>query len=69
MYVVNEDQEQIEILDRASGQVLSSFGRVGHQVGEFMHAHSLAVDSKGNIYVREGGPWRAAGLGPQDAEV
>ena len=53
MYVINEIDEQIDIVDRASGQVLGSFGRPGHQVGEFMHAHTMAVDSKGNIYVGE----------------
>jgi hypothetical protein len=40
-------------VDRASGRVLESFGRPGHQVGEFMHAHTMALDSKGNIYVGE----------------
>jgi NHL repeat len=53
MYVINEIDEQIDIVDRASGNVLGSFGRPGHQVGEFMHAHTMAVDSKGNIYVGE----------------
>ncbi len=55
IYVVNQDNEKIDILDRASGKVLSSFGRVGHQAGEFTYAHFLAVDSKGNIYVAEVG--------------
>ena len=55
MYVVNQDNEKIDILDHASGQVLSSFGRVGRQPGEFTYAHFLAVDSKGNIYVSEVG--------------
>jgi len=53
MYVINEIDEQIEVVDRASGHVLESFGRPGHQVGEFMHAHTMAQDSKGNIYVGE----------------
>jgi DNA-binding beta-propeller fold protein YncE len=53
MYVINEIDEQVDIVDRASGRVLGSFGRPGHQVGEFMHAHTMAVDSKGNIYVGE----------------
>jgi hypothetical protein len=55
MYVTNQDNEQIDILDRASGQVLSSFGRAGHQLGEFTYAHFLAADSKGNLYVAEVG--------------
>jgi len=53
MYVINEIDEEVDVVDRPSGKVLSSFGRPGHQVGEFMHAHTMAVDSKGNIYVGE----------------
>ena len=55
MYVINQDNEKIDILDHASGLLLSSFGRVGRQPGEFTYAHFLAVDSKGNIYVTEVG--------------
>jgi DNA-binding beta-propeller fold protein YncE len=55
LYVTNQDNEQIEILDRSSGRILSSFGRVGHQAGEFTYAHFAAVDSKGNVYVTEVG--------------
>jgi DNA-binding beta-propeller fold protein YncE len=53
IYVANGRNEEIHILDHASGRLLSSFGRPGHQVGEFDHAHTLAVDSKGTIYVAE----------------
>lgn len=53
MYIVNTDNEQVDIIDRASGQLLGSFGRAGHQVGEFEDIHMLAVDSKGNVYVAE----------------
>jgi DNA-binding beta-propeller fold protein YncE len=53
MYVDDGGDEQIKILDHASGKVLSSFGRPGHQIGAFTHAHTLAVDSKGNVYVAE----------------
>lgn len=55
MYVANQDYEQVEIVDRASGQILSSFGRVGRYPGEFTYIHFLAVDSKGNIYASEVG--------------
>jgi len=53
MYVTDGGDEQIKILDRADGQILSSFGRPGHQLGEFTHAHTLAVDSRENVYVAE----------------
>ena len=53
MYVMNGGTEQVHILDHASGKILSSFGRPGHQAGNFTHGHTLAVDSKGNVYVAE----------------
>ena len=53
MYVDDGGDEQVKVLDHASGEVLSSFGRPGHRIGEFDHGHTLAVDSKGNIYVAE----------------
>jgi hypothetical protein len=54
MYVDDGGDEQVKILEQhASGKVLSSFGRPGHQIGEFTHGHTLAVDSKGNVYVAE----------------
>ncbi len=53
MYVMNGRNEQVHALDHASGKILSSFGRPGHQLGNFTHGHTLAVDSKGNIYVAE----------------
>ena len=55
MYVTNQDDEEIDVLDRPTGKVLSSFGRAGHQVGEFTYAHFTAVDSSGNVYVAEVG--------------
>jgi hypothetical protein len=53
MYVADGGDEQVKILHRASGQILASFGRPGHQLGEFTHAHTLAVDSQGNVYIAE----------------
>jgi len=53
LYVVNGRNESIHILDRESGKILSSFGRPGHQLGDFIHGHTMALDSKGNIYVAE----------------
>ena len=53
IFLINQNNSQIEIIDRQSGKILSSFGRPGHQLGNFTHGHTLAVDSKGNIYVAE----------------
>ena len=53
LYVMNGGQEQVHVLDHASGETLSTFGRPGHQIGNFTHGHTLATDSSGNIYVAE----------------
>jgi DNA-binding beta-propeller fold protein YncE len=53
LFVMNGRNEQVHILDHASGEILSSFGRPGHQLGNFTHGHSIALDSKGNLYVAE----------------
>ena len=53
LYMMNGGTEQVHILDHASGEILSSFGRPGHQAGNFTHGHTIAVDSKGSVYVAE----------------
>jgi DNA-binding beta-propeller fold protein YncE len=53
MYVMNGRNEAVHILDRTSGEILASFGRPGHQLGNFIHGHTMAVDSQGNIYIAE----------------
>ncbi|HYR85146.1 MAG TPA: beta-propeller fold lactonase family protein [Terriglobia bacterium] len=54
LYVANQPNEKIDVLDRDSGKVLTSLGRgAGHFPGQFDHAHGIAVDSKGNVYVAE----------------
>ena len=35
------------------GKLLASYGRVGHQLGEFYNLHFIGIDSKGNVYSAE----------------
>jgi len=53
LYVMNGRNEAVHILDHASGELLGSFGRPGHEIGHFTNGHTLAVDSQNNIYVAE----------------
>jgi hypothetical protein len=54
MYVINQNNSQIEIIDRQTGKILSSFGRgVGHFPGQFDQPHGIAVDSSGSVYIAE----------------
>lgn len=45
--------EFIWTLDRASGQTISGFGRLGHMAGEFTFLHTMAMNSKGDIFTGE----------------
>ena len=58
LYVLDGRHEQVHILDHTSGEILSSFGRPGHQIGNFTVAHGIAADSRGNLYVAESGTGR-----------
>jgi hypothetical protein len=53
MYVTDGQNERVRIVERSTLTELSSFGRGGRQPGEFFGVHSIAVDSKGNIYTTE----------------
>ncbi|MED5535272.1 MAG: hypothetical protein VX690_06210 [Pseudomonadota bacterium] len=53
LYVMNGRNEQVHVLDHKSGEILSTFGRPGHQAGNFTHGHTVAVDSEGSLYVAE----------------
>jgi DNA-binding beta-propeller fold protein YncE len=54
MYVINQNNAQVEIIDRASGKILASVGGgAGHFPGQFDQPHGLAVDSEGSVYVTE----------------
>jgi DNA-binding beta-propeller fold protein YncE len=53
IYLVDGANEKIHILLRDSLEVLTSFGDGGRQPGMFYAVHSIATDSKGNIYTTE----------------
>jgi len=53
MYIADGANEKINIVDRQSLEVLSTFGDGGRQPGQFYAVHSLATDSKGNLYTTE----------------
>jgi DNA-binding beta-propeller fold protein YncE len=53
MYITDGQNERVRIVQRDSMTELTSFGRGGRQPSEFFGVHSIAVDSKGNIYTTE----------------
>jgi len=53
LYVADGMNMRVYVLERASLEVLTSFGDGGRQPGQFYGVHSIATDSKGNIYTGE----------------
>jgi DNA-binding beta-propeller fold protein YncE len=55
MYVADNTNGKVQIWDRKTLQHLGGFGQMGHQGGQWNRVHSIAVDSRGNIYTGETG--------------
>src|SRR5690349_866111 len=53
IYLADGENDRVHIIDRQSLTVLTTFGEGGRQPGEFYGVHSIATDSKGNIYTTE----------------
>ncbi|HJN94879.1 MAG: hypothetical protein CMQ15_15720 [Gammaproteobacteria bacterium] len=53
MYVADGQNFKIYVMNRASLEVLYTFGDGGRQPGLFYAPHSIATDSEGNIYTTE----------------
>lgn len=53
IYLADGKNMKVYILLRETLEVLTSFGDGGRQPGQFFAVHSIATDSKGNIYTTE----------------
>ena len=53
LYVADGSNMKVHILQRDTLEELTSFGDGGRQPGEFYAVHSIATDSKGNIFTTE----------------
>ncbi len=53
IYLADGSNEKVYIIARESMEILTSFGDGGRQPGEFYAVHSIATDSKGNIFTTE----------------
>ena len=53
MYVADGKNMKVYVVERATMEVLTSFGDGGRQPGQFFAVHSIATDSRGNIYTTE----------------
>ena len=53
MFEADGGNEILHIMDRVLGTILTGFGAPGLQYGQFTFLHSVAIDSKGNLYTGE----------------
>jgi hypothetical protein len=53
IFMADGVNEKVRVIDRQTLQVLTVFGDGGRQPGSFYGVHSIATDSKGNVYTTE----------------
>jgi hypothetical protein len=53
LYMADGVNEHVRVFNRATMEEVYNFGYGGRQPGMFLGVHSLAVDSKGNLYTTE----------------
>ncbi|HUR32881.1 MAG TPA: hypothetical protein VM032_03745 [Vicinamibacterales bacterium] len=53
IFMADGMNQRIHVIERQSLQLLTSFGDGGRQVDQFFGVHSIAIDSKGNLYTTE----------------
>jgi DNA-binding beta-propeller fold protein YncE len=53
IYLADGSNEKVYIIARDTMEILTSFGDGGRQPGQFYAVHSIATDSKGNIFTTE----------------
>jgi DNA-binding beta-propeller fold protein YncE len=53
LYLADGQNERVYVVERQTLQLLTAFGDGGRLPGQFFGVHSIAVDSKGNVYTTE----------------
>ena len=53
LYLADGKNERVYVMDRQSLEILTWFGDGGRQPGQFFAVHSIATDSKGNVFTTE----------------
>ncbi|GMV06560.1 MAG: hypothetical protein AMXMBFR53_28360 [Gemmatimonadota bacterium] len=53
LYIADGKNERIYVVLRGTMEILTTFGDGGRQPGQFFAVHSIATDSRGNLYTTE----------------
>jgi sugar lactone lactonase YvrE len=65
LYVCDIDGNQIELWDRATGELVKVVGELGNAPGEFFKPTHLALDGEGNVYVTDAFNFRVQKFSPE----
>lgn len=53
LYVVDIRHHQVQVLDKRSGRLLSTFGKAGSKEGELFHPTNIAIGPDGDLFIAE----------------
>ena len=53
IYLADGKNERVYVMDRQSLEIITQFGDGGRQPGQFFAVHSIATDSRGNVFTTE----------------
>ena len=53
IFLADGKNEHVYVMDRQSLEIITQFGDGGRQAGQFFAVHSIAADSKGNLFTTE----------------
>ena len=53
LLIADGTNNEVRIVERATGEKIGSFGRPGRQAGDFHWVHNIAIDSEGSVYTSE----------------
>ena len=53
LLIADGTNNEVRIVERATGAKIGSFGRPGRQAGDFHWVHNIAIDTQGSVYTSE----------------
>ena len=53
LLIADGTNNEVRIVERATGEKIGAFGRPGRQAGDFHWVHNIAIDSQGSVYTSE----------------
>jgi DNA-binding beta-propeller fold protein YncE len=69
LYVVDILHHQVQVLDKRTGRLLSTFGKPGSKEGELFHPTNIAIGPDGDLYIAETSNFRVQRFKPDGKTV